>query len=105
MPGLAAGDDRADAALTDEPAVFVVVVAAVGDDLSGPAARTADGTAHRRHRVEQRDQLRDVVAIAARDRVGERNPAGVDQEMVFGARSASIHRARARFGAPFFACT
>ena len=33
--GLAAGDERGDAALAGEPAVFVVVVATVGDKLGG----------------------------------------------------------------------
>jgi hypothetical protein len=49
--------------------------------------------------------LRDVVAVAARDRPGERDPRRVDQEVVLAAVSGSINRARARRGAPFFACT
>ena len=103
--GLAAGDQGGDAALADEPAVFVVVVASVGDDLVGSAARTTGGAFDRRHPVEQRDQLSDVVAVAAGDREGERDPGRVDQEVVFRAGSAPVNRARARFGAPFFACT
>ena len=83
----------------------VVVVAAIGDDGPRATARPADEAAHRRHFVEQRDQLRDVVAVAARERPGERDPARVYQEMVLGAGSGSINRARARLGAPFFACT
>ena len=101
--GLAAGDHRGDAPLADETAVLVVVVAAVSDDLVGSASRSADGAAYRRHGVEQRDQLRDVVAVTAGDRVRERDPCGVDQEVVLRSGSAPVHRARARFGAPFFA--
>src|SRR6266498_6032114 len=50
-------------------------------------------------------QLGYVVAVAAGECPGERDPGRVDQEVVLGARSGSINRARARFGAPFFACT
>ena len=50
--GLAAGDHGFDATLADEAAVFVVVVAAVGDDLVGPAAGSAEGAAYGRYRVE-----------------------------------------------------
>ncbi len=100
---LAARDHGLDAAIANESAVLVVVVAAVSDYAVGPPPGPADGAAHRRHLVEQRDQLGDVVAVAARDREGERDPAGVDQEMVFRSGSASVNRARARFGAPFFA--
>ncbi len=52
MLGSAAGDHGFDATLADEAAVFVVVVAAVGDDLVGPAAGSADGAAYGRYRVE-----------------------------------------------------
>jgi hypothetical protein len=103
--GLAAGDLRFDPALPEQTAVLVVVVAAVGGHPLGATARPSDHAAHARHPVDERDQLGDVVAVAAREREGERNPSRVDEEVVLGAWSASVHRARARFGAPFFACT
>jgi hypothetical protein len=103
--GMAAGDLRCDAASAELTAVAVVVVTAVGGETLRPAARPADTTAHRGHSVDERDQLGDVVAVAARDRPGERDPGRVDQEVVLGARSGSINRARARLGAPFFAGT
>jgi hypothetical protein len=103
--GLAASDHGFDAALTDESPVLVVVVAAVGDHALGAASRPSAHTTNRRDGVQQRDQLGDVVAVAARDREGERDPGRVDEEMLLGAGTASVHRARARFGAPFFACT
>ena len=105
MRGVAAGDHGCDPALTDEPPVLVVVVAAVGVHLLRPLPWPAGHALHRRDAVEQRDQLGDVVAVAARDRVGERDPAGVDEEVVLRPASAPVNRARARFGAPFFACT
>ena len=93
--GLAAGDLGRDRALPEQAPVLVVVVAAVGAETRWPAARGADQPAHRRHPVEQRDQLGDIVAVAAGERPGERDPAGVDQEVVLGAASAAIDRARA----------
>ena len=79
--GLAAGDERGDAALAGEPAVFVVVVVTVGDKLVGAAAGRG------RPRVPRTGGTRRV-----------------DGEMVFGAGSAFVDWARVRFGAPFFAC-
>ncbi len=103
--GLAACDLGSDATLAELAAPSVVVVAAVGADTIGSAARPADFAAYRRHKVDERDQLGAVVAVAARERPGERDPRGVDEEMMLGAVSGSVNRARARFGAPFFACT
>ena len=103
--GLAAGDLWPDPALAKVAAMGGIVIATVGDKACGPSARPADLAAHGRHTVEQRDQLGDVVAVAARNRPGERDPCPVDQEVVLGAVSGSINRARARLGAPFFACT
>jgi hypothetical protein len=103
--GLAASDHRLNAVVSDESTVFVVVVAPVGDHAVGTATRRARPAGHRRHCLQERDQLGDVVAVAARDRAGERDPARVDEQVVLGAVSGSINRARARLGAPFFACT
>lgn len=103
--GLAAGDLRCDSSLPELAPVLVVVVAAVGGHPLRAAARSADLAAHGRDTLDQRDQLRYVVAVAARERPGKRDPGRVDQEVMLGAVSGSINRARARFGAPFFACT
>jgi hypothetical protein len=102
--GLAAGDDRFDAELPDEAAVLVVVVAAVGDQRPGPASRAADAAAHRRHPVEELEQLGDVVAVAAGECPGERDPTAVYEEVVLAASSPTIDGAGTRFRAPFFAC-
>jgi hypothetical protein len=103
--GLAAGDLRSDPSFAQLAAVGGVVVAAVCGQTLGSSARPADAATHRRHGIDERDQLRDVVAVAARDRPGERDPCRVDQEVVLRPVSGSINRARARLGAPFFACT
>ena len=101
--GLAAGDLVLDASLTELAAVLVVVVASIGSDAFGATAWPADLAAHWRHLGYQWDQLGDVVAVPARDAPGKREAGAVYQEVVLGAVSGSINRARARFGAPFFA--
>ena len=105
VDGLSARDQRLDPTLAHEPSILVVVVAAISEHAVGTSPRPAGAAADCRYRVEQRDQLGDVVAVAARDRERERDPGRVDEEMLLGAGTASVDRARARFGAPFFACT
>jgi hypothetical protein len=103
--GVAAGDLGSDPAPAQLASLRLVVVGAVGGEPVGPAARAPDASAHGGHGLQQRDQLGDIVAVAAGERPGERDPARVDQEMVLGAVSGPVNRARARLGAPFFACT
>ena len=80
----AAGDDGLDTAVPEHAAVVVVVVAAVGEDEVGLLARSADLAGDRPgvQRVEQRQELGDVIAMAARQRDRERDPRRVDQQMV-----------------------
>jgi hypothetical protein len=103
--GLSAGDLGRDPEPAQRSPVLVVVVAAVGGETLRASARPADAAPHGRHPLEQREQLSDVVAVAARERPGKRDPARVYEKVVLGAGSGSINRARARRGAPFFACT
>ncbi len=63
--GAAAGDDRGDAEVADLGAVLVMVVAAVGVDLRRAAAGPAAFAANRRDRLQQWQELGDVVAVAA----------------------------------------
>ena len=103
--GLATRDLRFDPTRAELTAVLVMVVAAVGDDPVGAAAWPTDLAAHRRDALDERDQLGDVVAVAAGDRPGKRDPGRVYEKVMLRAVSGSINRARARRGAPFFACT
>ena len=103
--GLAACDLGFDPTAAEFAPVFVVVVAAVGSDTVGAPPWPTDLAAYGRDPLDERDQLGDVVAVAACDRPGERDPGRVDEEVMLGAVSGSINRARARLGAPFFACT
>jgi hypothetical protein len=105
MPGPAAGDLRCDAASAQLAAVLVVVVAAVRAQPFRPPPRMSDTAPYRRHPIQQREQLGDVVAVAAGDRPGERDPGRVYEQVMLRTVSGSINRARARRGAPFFACT
>ncbi len=102
---LTAGDDRSDAALADEQAVLVVVIAAVCEQTPRTPAGPPDSSTHTGHRVDERDQLGDIVAVPTGDRVGERDPAGIDEEVMLRPQPAPVDWARARLGAPFFACT
>jgi len=103
--GLATSDLGGDPALAQLTSLRLVIVGAVGCDPVWPSTRPTDPAAYRRDAIDERDQLGDVVAVAARERPGERDPRRVDEEVVLGAVSGSINRARARRGAPFFACT
>jgi hypothetical protein len=103
--GLAAGDLGLDPSSAELAPILVVVVAAVGGDPLRPPTRAADLAAYRRHALDQRDELGDVVAVAAGHRPGERDPGRVYEKVMLRAVSGSINRARARRGAPFFACT
>src|SRR5688572_19711567 len=103
MLGLAAGDEGPDAALAQLAAVAVGVVAAVSDQALRSTSRAADAAGDRWHGLQQRQQLLDVVAVAAGQAPGEREAAGVDEEMLFGAGTAPVDRARAGLAAPFLA--
>ena len=103
--GLAPCDFRRDASPAELASLRAVVVGAISCDPVGTPAGPTDLAADGRHTLDQRHELGYVVAVAARERPGERDPGRVDEEVVLGAVSGSINRARARRGAPFFACT
>jgi hypothetical protein len=105
VPGLATGDLGRDPTRAQLATLRSVVVRAVGCDPIWPSTRATDQATYRRDAIDERDQLGDVVAVAAGERPGERDPRRIDEEVVLGAQSGSINRARARRGAPFFACT
>ena len=101
--GLPTRDDGLDATRPELTPSAPVVVATVGDQSSGASTGPADATADRWDGVEEREQLGDVMAVAAREAPGQGQATAVGQEVMLGARTASVDRARARFGAPFFA--
>ena len=76
--GFAAGDLGGDPALAQLAAADGEVVATIGSEALGPAARAADAAVHGRDALDEWDQLGEVVAVAARDRPGERDPGRVN---------------------------
>ena len=98
-------DLRSDAAPAKLASLRTVVVGAISGDPVGTPAGSADLATDGRNPLDQRHQLGYVVAVAARERPGERDPGRVDKQVMLGTVSGSINRARAPRGAPFFACT
>lgn len=90
----AAGDHRLDAPCPEQAAVLVMVVAAVGEYEVGLLARSPRLSGDRPgvQQGQQRQQLGDVVAVAAGQGDGQRDAAGVDEQVVFGARAGTIDR-------------
>lgn len=78
------GDDGFDASCPEQAAVLGVVIAAVGQHDVGLDPRAPDlaGDRSRRQPVQQRDQLGDVVAVAAGQGDRERDAAGIDDQVV-----------------------
>jgi hypothetical protein len=101
--GLAARDHGFDAALPEQAAVRVVVVAAVGDQRPRSSSRPSHPSADGWHPVEQLEQLGDVVAVAGGERPGKRDAAAVYEQVMLAAGSAPIDRAWIRLAAPLFA--
>ncbi len=85
VASVASRDLRRDAALAELSAVTVVVVTAIGAEAFRSAARSADLAAHRWDTVDERDQLSAVVAVAAGDCPGERDPGRVYEKVMLGA--------------------
>src|SRR5690606_16538330 len=103
--GAAAGDAGTDAFGVHPPAMAVVVVAAVGVDglwaSSGPPASSP----YRWDGVDQRDELGDVVAVAAGEADGQRDARALGDHVVFRAGPGAVDRARTGFGPPLSART
>src|SRR6266852_2675431 len=74
---LASCDYGSDPAGAECVAVCFRVVAAVGEQQTRPASWPSDGAADRRDRLNEREQLRDVMCVGAREQAGERCAVGV----------------------------
>ena len=92
------GDHGSDAALPEQAAVLVVVVAAVGEECVGSVSGPADDAGNGRDLVEQRQELGDVVAVSAGQRHCERDALGIGEDVVLAARSCAVDRAGSAFG-------
>ncbi|GLW59637.1 hypothetical protein Kpho01_76470 [Kitasatospora phosalacinea] len=111
MGDAAPGDQRLDAALPQQAAVLVEVVAPVCVQAPGLAAGASPQSPDRRDGVQQWQELGDVVPVAAGERDGERDSVPVDDQVVLGAGAGAVDgrgadvippltdRFRMRFGA------
>ena len=79
---VAVGEQRRDPPLAERLPVRVGAVAAVAEQCLGSPPRAAGEAGDRGDTVEQRQQLGDVVAVAAGQRPSERCPVRVGQEVV-----------------------
>lgn len=86
--------------LTQLATVGLRVIGSVPLDTVRTAAGPSPLACDRGNRIDQRQQLRDIVAIGGRDLHGQRNAVGVDDQMVLGARLASICGVRTRLPPP-----
>jgi len=82
MFGTAPGDHRFDSACTKPLAMRLRVVAAICVDEFGLAKRSAAYTANGRDRVDERQQLRNVVAIRASQDDTDGDAIGVDEDVM-----------------------
>lgn len=82
--GGAASDHGLDPSRPQQATVLVVVIAAIGQDEVGLLTRPAllSGNRSAVQILQERDQLGDVVAVAGGQRDGQRNAAGVDEQVV-----------------------
>jgi hypothetical protein len=61
------------------------VVGAVAVQAARPTTRSAATSAHGRDRIDEREQLGDVVAVAAGERAGKRRAAAAGDYVMLGA--------------------
>jgi hypothetical protein len=92
VPGAAPGDVRGDLEPADLVPVDLVVIAAVGVQIPGAAQWLAALAADRRDGLDQRDQLGDVVAVAAGGDRGERDAVRLGDQTSDGVKQASCGR-------------
>src|SRR6185369_13676569 len=94
-------DDRGDLAGGEPAAVGVVVVGPVREQIMGAPSWPTSAAADQRDRLDERQELGDVVAVAAGHEGRERDTCGVGDHMVFAAGVRPVDRARTRLGPPF----
>lgn len=94
------GQYRDNPAPTQLPAVRLRIIGPVALDPVRSSTGPSDFARDRRDRIDQRQQLRDVVAIGPRDLDRQRNAARIGDQMMLGARFRSICGIRAGLRPP-----
>jgi hypothetical protein len=100
VAALRPGDLRLNVTVTQLPAALARVVGTVAVQAVRPTARAAAPSAHWWDRINQGDQLGDVVAVAAGERAGQRRAAAAGDYVMLGAASCAVDRAGTGLGAP-----
>lgn len=100
VAGAAVAGQRVDASFPQRIAVCVGVVAPVGHEGVGCAAGSASASPYRRDRVDQWQELGDVVAVAAGEAYGQRDTASSQITWCFEPVLPLLDRARAGVRAP-----
>ncbi len=90
--GAALGDHRLDTAIAPRSSMSLGVVTAIGVDHAWSLQWVAAQATNRRNRVDQRQQLRDVVDVGASQDRSERRPVGVGDDVVLRTGSRAIGR-------------
>ncbi len=97
MLGPALGDHGFDTSLAQRATMSGGVVAAIGVDDAVLPKRSATNAANGWNRINERQQLRDVVGVRASQDHNERNAVGVYEDVVLGTGSRAIRGVRASF--------
>ncbi len=97
MLGPALGDHGLDTAFAQRATMSGGIVAAIGIDDAGLLKRSATNAANGWNRINERQQLRDVVGVRASQDRNERNAVGVYEDVVLGTGSRAIGGVRASF--------
>jgi hypothetical protein len=82
VPALRPGDLRLDVTAAELAASFARVVGTVAIESFRPATWPAAAAAHGRDRVDERDKLGDVIAVAAGERGRKRRPAPTGDDVM-----------------------
>lgn len=90
-------DHRLDATIAKFSAMRFGVVAAIGIEDLGLLKGATTHAANRWNRVDERQQLGDVVAVRAAQDRHDGNAVGIDKDVMLGAWSRAIRGVRARF--------
>lgn len=98
--GAPLGQLGVDAASPECVAMRLRIVRPVALDQLRGSDGPAGASAQHRQRVDEREQLRDVVAVRRGQRRDERNPAGVGENVMFRPGFAAIGRVRSSFFPP-----
>ena len=100
VPSATAADQGLNPSVPQHTSVLVVVVTPIGDDDLRSPARAAPAPSDGRNRVDERDELGDVVAVTAGQCRGERDAASFADQVVFRAGLCPVDGARPGRGSP-----